>query len=135
MKLKPSEYWRRQCKATLQFDPISAKLIDDIGIETMVSSKYIEEQFVGLSTKSSIRSPARTPPNSTACSIDRSPPTHSLPRLRGMVREVGPGVPPALFSLLLQRKNSDEIAVRRGTVSAHRLRPSRPLAAPDSKDR
>jgi hypothetical protein len=22
MKLKPSEYWRRQCKATFQFDPI-----------------------------------------------------------------------------------------------------------------
>jgi predicted TIM-barrel fold metal-dependent hydrolase len=36
MKLKPSEYWRRQCKATLQFDPISAKLIDDIGVETMM---------------------------------------------------------------------------------------------------
>jgi hypothetical protein len=28
MKLKPS--WRRQCKATFQFDPISAKLIADI---------------------------------------------------------------------------------------------------------
>ena len=62
MKLKPSEYWRRQCKATFQFDPISAKLIDDIGVETMMwgsdyphtdgiwpeSSKYIEEQFAGL---------------------------------------------------------------------------------------
>ena len=57
MKLKPSEFWRRQCKATLQFDPISAKLVDDIGIETMMwgsdlrpeSSKYIEEQFAGVS--------------------------------------------------------------------------------------
>jgi predicted TIM-barrel fold metal-dependent hydrolase len=63
MKLKLSEYWRRQCKATFQFDPISAKLIDDIGVETMMwgsdyphtdgiwpeSSKYIEEQFAGLS--------------------------------------------------------------------------------------
>jgi predicted TIM-barrel fold metal-dependent hydrolase len=36
MKLRPSEYWRRQCKATLQFDPISAKLIDEIGVETMM---------------------------------------------------------------------------------------------------
>ena len=36
MKLKPSEYWRRQCKATFQFDPISAKLIDEIGVETMM---------------------------------------------------------------------------------------------------
>jgi predicted TIM-barrel fold metal-dependent hydrolase len=63
MKLKPSEYWRRQCKATFQFDPVSAKLIDDIGVETMMwgsdyphtdgiwpeSSKYIEEQSAGLS--------------------------------------------------------------------------------------
>jgi uncharacterized protein len=63
MKLRPSEYWRRQCKATFQFDPISTKLIDDIGVETMMwgsdyphtdgiwpeSSKYIEEQFAGLS--------------------------------------------------------------------------------------
>jgi predicted TIM-barrel fold metal-dependent hydrolase len=36
MKLRPSEYWRRQCKATFQFDPISAKLIDEIGVETMM---------------------------------------------------------------------------------------------------
>ena len=62
MKLKPSEYWRRQCKATFQFDPICTKLIDDIGVETLMwgsdyphtdgiwpeSSKYIEEQFAGL---------------------------------------------------------------------------------------
>jgi predicted TIM-barrel fold metal-dependent hydrolase len=63
MKLKPSEYWRRQCKATFQFDPIATKLVDDIGVETLMwgsdyphtdgvwpeSSKYIEEQFAGLS--------------------------------------------------------------------------------------
>jgi hypothetical protein len=36
MKLRPSECWRHQSKATLQFDPISAKLIDDIGVETMM---------------------------------------------------------------------------------------------------
>src|SRR5688572_6730648 len=63
MKLKPSEYWRRQCRATFQFDPIGAKLIDDIGVETIMwgsdyphtdgiwpeSTKYIDEQFAGLS--------------------------------------------------------------------------------------
>jgi uncharacterized protein len=62
MKLKPSEYWRRQCKATFQFDRIGPKLIDEIGVETLMwgsdyphpdgvwpeSSKYIEEQFAGL---------------------------------------------------------------------------------------
>jgi len=62
MKLKPSEYWRRQCRATFQYDPIGAKLVDDIGIETIMwgsdyphtdgiwpeSTKYIDEQFAGL---------------------------------------------------------------------------------------
>jgi predicted TIM-barrel fold metal-dependent hydrolase len=59
LKMKPSDYWRRQCRATFQFDPIGTKLIDDIGVETLMwgsdyphpdgvwpeSSKYIEEQF------------------------------------------------------------------------------------------
>jgi predicted TIM-barrel fold metal-dependent hydrolase len=62
MKLKPSEYWRRQCRATFQFDRIGPKLIDEIGLETLMwgsdyphpdgvwpeSSRYIEEQFAGL---------------------------------------------------------------------------------------
>ena len=34
IKMKPSEYWRRQCRATFQFDPIGTKLVDDIGVET-----------------------------------------------------------------------------------------------------
>jgi predicted TIM-barrel fold metal-dependent hydrolase len=59
LTMKPSDYWRRQCKATFQFDRIGAKLIDDMGVETIMwgsdyphtdgvwpeSSKYIEEQF------------------------------------------------------------------------------------------
>ena len=59
LTMKPSDYWRRQCKATFQFDRIGAKLIDDIGVESLMwgsdyphpdgvwpeSSKYIEEQF------------------------------------------------------------------------------------------
>ena len=28
LKMKPSDYWRRQCKATFQFDIIGAKLVD-----------------------------------------------------------------------------------------------------------
>jgi predicted TIM-barrel fold metal-dependent hydrolase len=36
MKLKPSEYWRRQCRATFQFDRIGAKLVEDIGVETLM---------------------------------------------------------------------------------------------------
>jgi len=63
MKLKPSEYWRRQCRATFQYDRIGARLVEDIGVETLMwgsdyphpdgvwpeSSKYIDEQFAGLS--------------------------------------------------------------------------------------
>src|SRR5262249_39677320 len=59
LTMRPSDYWRRQCKATFQFDRIGTKLIDDIGVETLMwgsdyphpdgvwpeSSKYIEEQF------------------------------------------------------------------------------------------
>jgi len=62
MKLKPSEYWKRQCRCTFQFDPVSTKLLDEIGVETMMwgsdyphtdgvwpeSQKYIDEQFAGL---------------------------------------------------------------------------------------
>lgn len=59
LKMKPSDYWRRQCKATFQFDPIGTKLIDDMGAETLMwgsdyphgdgvwpeSDRYIQEQF------------------------------------------------------------------------------------------
>jgi len=59
LTMKPSEYWRRQCKATFQFDRIGTRLVDDIGVETLMwgsdyphgdgvwpeSSRYIAEQF------------------------------------------------------------------------------------------
>jgi len=62
MKLKPSEYWRRQCKATFQFDRIGPKLIDEMGVETLMwgsdyphpdgiwpdSGEYIAKQFADL---------------------------------------------------------------------------------------
>ena len=65
LKMKPSDYWRRQCKATFQYDRIGAKLADEIGIETLMwgsdyphgdgvwpeSSKYIDEQFAHLSAE------------------------------------------------------------------------------------
>jgi predicted TIM-barrel fold metal-dependent hydrolase len=66
MKLKPSEYWQRQCKATFQYDVIGPKLIGTnnlLTVETLMwgsdyphtdgiwpeSTKYIEKQFEGLS--------------------------------------------------------------------------------------
>lgn len=59
LKMKPSDYWRRQCKATFQFDTIGTKLVDDMGVETLMwgsdyphgdgvwpeSDHYIAEQF------------------------------------------------------------------------------------------
>ena len=63
LKMKPSDYWRRQCKATFQYDRIGAKLIDDMGAESLMwgsdyphgdgvwpnSDQYIKEQFAEVS--------------------------------------------------------------------------------------
>ena len=63
LKMKPSDYWRRQCKATFQFDRIGTKLIDDMGAESLMwgsdyphgdgvwphSDQYIKEQFADVS--------------------------------------------------------------------------------------
>ncbi len=80
MKMKPSEYWRRQCKATFQFDPIGTKLVDDIGVETLMwgsdyphtdgvwpeSSKYIKRAIRrACRLRLCTRLPARTPASST----------------------------------------------------------------------
>jgi uncharacterized protein len=59
LKLKPSEYWRRQCKATFQYDEVGLRLIDMMGVETLMwgsdfphgdgvwpdSQEYIAKQF------------------------------------------------------------------------------------------
>jgi predicted TIM-barrel fold metal-dependent hydrolase len=62
LKMRPSEYWRRQCRATFQYDRVGTKLIDEMGVETLMwgsdyphpdgvwpeSEKYIGEQFKHL---------------------------------------------------------------------------------------
>src|SRR5499426_2040717 len=62
LKMLPSQYWRRQCKATFQYDRIGTKLIDEMGVETLMwgsdyphpdgvwpeSGKYITDQFSHL---------------------------------------------------------------------------------------
>ena len=59
LKMKPSDYWRRQCRATFQNDRIGAKLLDDLGVENVMwgsdyphsdgvfpdSQEYIKRQF------------------------------------------------------------------------------------------
>jgi uncharacterized protein len=59
LKMLPSEYWGRQCKATFQYDRVGTKLIEDMGVDTLMwgsdyphpdgvwpeSKKYIDEQF------------------------------------------------------------------------------------------
>lgn len=36
LKMKPSEYWRRQCKATFQYDRVGTKFIDEMGVGTLM---------------------------------------------------------------------------------------------------
>jgi predicted TIM-barrel fold metal-dependent hydrolase len=62
LRMKPSEYWRRQCRATFQYDRVGAKLLDELGEETVMwgsdyphvdgvfpdSQEYIERQFSHL---------------------------------------------------------------------------------------
>src|SRR5262250_1324556 len=62
LKKMPSEYWRNQCRATFQYDRVGTKLIEDMGVETLMwgsdfphpdgvwpeSKKYIDEQFAHL---------------------------------------------------------------------------------------
>ena len=62
LKMKPSDYWRRQCKATFQFDTVGARMLDLIGVESVMwgsdyphgdgvwpdSDEYIEQQFAHL---------------------------------------------------------------------------------------
>jgi predicted TIM-barrel fold metal-dependent hydrolase len=36
LTMAPSAYWRRQCKATFQTDPIGIKLLDDLGAENVM---------------------------------------------------------------------------------------------------
>lgn len=63
LKMKPSDYWRRQCKATFQYDRIGTKLIEEMGAESLMwgsdyphgdgvwphSDQYIKEQFRDVS--------------------------------------------------------------------------------------
>jgi len=41
LKKKPSEYWRRQCRATFQNDRIGVMLLDTLGIETVMWAPII----------------------------------------------------------------------------------------------
>jgi predicted TIM-barrel fold metal-dependent hydrolase len=62
LKMKPSEYWKRQCKATFQYDAIGMRLLDLLGEDTLMwgsdfphpdgvwpdSQEYIRKQFSDL---------------------------------------------------------------------------------------
>jgi predicted TIM-barrel fold metal-dependent hydrolase len=65
LKMKPSEYWRRQCRATFQSDRAGTKLLEELGVETVMwgsdyphpdgvfpdSQEYIARQFGDLDPK------------------------------------------------------------------------------------
>ena len=62
LKMKPSEYWRRQCRATYQSDPVGIRLIDLLGEDTIMwgsdfphpdgvwpdSQEFIERELAGV---------------------------------------------------------------------------------------
>jgi len=62
LTMKPSDYWRRQCRATYQTDRIGVKLLDDLGHDTIMwgsdfphpdgvwpdSGEFIERELGGL---------------------------------------------------------------------------------------
>ena len=62
LKMKPSDYWYRQCRCTFQYDRIGARLLDGLGIENVMwgsdyphpdgvfpdSQEYIKQQFSSL---------------------------------------------------------------------------------------
>src|SRR5262249_45647601 len=62
LKMKPSEYWKRQCMATFQSDDVAVRLIDVLGDNTPMwgsdfphpdgvwpdSQEYIKRQFGSL---------------------------------------------------------------------------------------
>ena len=62
LAMKPSDYWRRQCRATFQYDRIGAGLVEEMGVESLMwgsdyphgdgvwpeSDRYLEEQFAHL---------------------------------------------------------------------------------------
>jgi len=63
LTMKPSDYWRRQCRATFQYEKVGTKFIDYIGADTLMwgsdfphgdgvwpdSSEFIAKQFSHLS--------------------------------------------------------------------------------------
>ena len=62
LKMKPSEYWRRQCRATYQSDPVGLRLIDLLGEDTIMwgsdfphpdgvwpdSQAFIDQELAGV---------------------------------------------------------------------------------------
>ncbi|MSQ73693.1 MAG: amidohydrolase [Betaproteobacteria bacterium] len=62
LKMKPSDYWHRQCRATFQYDRVGARLLDILGVENVMwgsdyphpdgvfpdSQEYIQRQFSDL---------------------------------------------------------------------------------------
>jgi hypothetical protein len=82
LTMRPSEFWRCQCRATYQSDRIGIKLVDDLGHDTIMwgsdfpdpdgvwpdSSEFIERELGHLLQRYTTRSSARTPASFTASS-------------------------------------------------------------------
>jgi predicted TIM-barrel fold metal-dependent hydrolase len=56
LKRRPSEYRRRQCKATFRYDRVGTKLIEDMGVETLMwGSDYPHPDGVGPESEKYIK--------------------------------------------------------------------------------
>src|SRR2546430_4283050 len=44
LTMKPSDYWRRQCKATFQFDRMGTRMIDEMGAESMLCAFFFQAE-------------------------------------------------------------------------------------------
>jgi hypothetical protein len=64
LKLVPSEYWRRQCRAAFQFARIGTKLVDDMAAETG-GSDYPIPTAIGLRLMQPIETLLTEPPRSS----------------------------------------------------------------------
>ena len=66
LKLVPSEYWRRQCRAAFQFARIGTKLVDDMAAETLTGgSDYPIPTAIGLRLMQPIETLLTEPPRSS----------------------------------------------------------------------
>ena len=94
LTMKPSDYWRRQCRATFQFDRIGAGLVDEMGLESLMWGIRLPPWRRGMAGIEPVHRGAVRPPLGTrGASADLRQRARVLPPSRpgGRVRPPGGG--------------------------------------------